>query len=65
MIHKPLQGRKYISVEIRIGEAMSNLKKSSLKERKSHIKKEKQPKVFLYLIAHQESKQRKGHTVSG
>lgn len=65
MIHKPLQGRKYISVEIRIGEAMSNLKKSSLKEIKSHIKQEKQPKVFLYLVAHEKGKRRKGHTVSG
>jgi len=64
MIHKSLQGGNNISVEIRIGIAMSYPEKYRTKEIKSHIKKEKQPKVFLYLVAHQESKRGKRHTVS-
>jgi len=64
MILKSLQGSKYLSVEIRIGEAMSYLKKSSLKQIKSHIKQEKQPKVFLYLVALRQSKMRKEPTVN-
>jgi len=65
MTLKTKQGGKLTSVELRTGEAMSYLKKFSLKDIISHIKKAKQPKELLYLVTNKVSKRETVHTVSG